>query len=183
MRFLAFKHHLDEETRLRSAITALLITKELRQPPQFHCDRHAWIQLYTVGCVREQKKRRRHPSHNKVPHIDAETSFLRENINIRFRLLPNLQASPGRSNSTAIWNLRPANHDSPTLFTSLLSSLPCSFHFPAPFTSLFSSPLPYLPSILTSLVFSLASLSLSLSTSLPSSPPHSLFTSLLSRHL
>ena len=129
MRFLTPKHHLDTAVPLRSAITALQITLQLRRPQlkstrwmqPLHCKlQHkitkpsgtaqstiSWLGLkmhFTMaGAKRTQNQHSRTRRTDEVPHIDAGSHFVRKNI--EFRAIPKhhlYAAVPMRSALTAL---------------------------------------------------------------------------------
>ena len=114
--FLPSKHPIDAAVPLQAAITALLITKELRRPRlQTHlwrrlkqplqCHLRPWI-IWIVLSMRPSASRTHRT--DKIPPIDAGSHFMRENTG--FHAISNVQTSPWRSNSTAICYHCLANH-------------------------------------------------------------------------
>ena len=133
MRFLTPKHHLDTAVPLRSAITALQITLQLRRPQlkstrwmqPLHCKlQHkitkpidtaqstiSWLDLkmhFTMtGAKRTQNRHSRTRRADEVPYIDAGSHLVRKNIEFR--------ASP--------------KHHLTQQFQCDLHSLPCKSHY------------------------------------------------------
>ena len=145
MRFLTPKHHLDTAVPLRSAITALQITLQLRRPQlkstrwmqPLHCKlQHkitkpigtaqstmSWLGLkmhFTMaGAKRTQNQHSRTRRTDEVPHIDAGSHFVRK----KHRVSCDSETSPLRSSSNAICTHCLANHTTTAPTTSEINKM------------------------------------------------------------